>query len=40
MAKDEGRIERISGPVVEAYLPEARLYDVVKVGDAKADSAR
>jgi len=31
----EGRIERISGPVVEAYLPDARLYDVVKVGDAK-----
>jgi V/A-type H+-transporting ATPase subunit A len=30
----EGRIERISGPVVEAFLPDARLYDVVKVGDA------
>ncbi len=34
-AKDEGHIERISGPVVEAYLPNARLYDVVRVGDAK-----
>jgi len=34
MAKEQGRIERISGPVVEAYLPDARLYDVVKVGDA------
>ncbi len=31
--KDEkGYIQRISGPVVEAYLPDARLYDVVKVG--------
>ncbi|MDD5172307.1 MAG: V-type ATP synthase subunit A, partial [Candidatus ainarchaeum sp.] len=35
MAKEEGHIERISGPVVEAYLPDARLYDVVRVGDAK-----
>ncbi len=35
MAKEEGHIERISGPVVEAYLPDARLYDVVKVGDEK-----
>ncbi|MFH0885273.1 MAG: V-type ATP synthase subunit A [Candidatus Micrarchaeota archaeon] len=35
MAKDEGHIERISGPVVNAYLPGARLYDVVRVGDAK-----
>ena len=34
MAKEEGRIERISGPVVEAYLPDARLYDVVRVGSA------
>jgi len=34
MAKDKGQIERISGPVVDAYLPDARLYDVVKVGDA------
>ena len=33
--KEEGRIERISGPVVEAYLPTARLYDVVKVGNSK-----
>ncbi len=30
-----GKIERISGPVVEAYLPDARLYDVVKVGKEK-----
>ncbi len=35
MAKEVGHIERISGPVVNAYLPGARLYDVVKVGDAK-----
>ncbi len=28
----KGKIERISGPVVEAKLPTARLYDVVKVG--------
>jgi len=35
MAKDAGHIERISGPVVNAYLPGARLYDVVRVGDAK-----
>lgn len=35
MAKDEGYIQRISGPVVEAYLPDARLYDVVKVGKAR-----
>src|SRR5512143_2277058 len=34
MAK-EGRITRISGPVVEADLPDARLYDVVRVGEAK-----
>ncbi|MEW6722915.1 MAG: V-type ATP synthase subunit A [Candidatus Micrarchaeota archaeon] len=34
MAK-EGHIIRISGPVVEAYLPDARLYDVVRVGEAK-----
>ncbi|MBU1682223.1 MAG: V-type ATP synthase subunit A [Candidatus Micrarchaeota archaeon] len=34
MAK-AGKIERISGPVVEAYLPDARLYDVVKVGNEK-----
>jgi V/A-type H+-transporting ATPase subunit A len=32
--QEQGRIERISGPVVEAYLPDARLYDVVRVGDA------
>lgn len=30
-----GIIERISGPVVEAYLPQARLYDVVRVGNSK-----
>jgi V/A-type H+-transporting ATPase subunit A len=35
MANEKGRIERISGPVVEAYLPDARLYDVVRVGEAK-----
>ena len=34
MAKEEGRIERISGPVVDAYLPDARLQDVVRVGQA------
>lgn len=33
--KDEGYIIRISGPVVEAHLPGARLYDVVRVGTAK-----
>ncbi len=33
--KDEGYIKRISGPVVEAYLPTARLYDVARVGDLK-----
>ncbi|MBI5223005.1 V-type ATP synthase subunit A [Candidatus Micrarchaeota archaeon] len=32
---DAGYIQRISGPVVEAYLPGARLYDVVKVGNEK-----
>jgi V/A-type H+-transporting ATPase subunit A len=31
----EGHIIRISGPVVEAYLPDARLYDVVRVGEGK-----
>jgi V/A-type H+-transporting ATPase subunit A len=35
MAKEAGHIERISGPVVNAYLPDARLYDVVRVGEAK-----
>ncbi|MEW6748751.1 MAG: V-type ATP synthase subunit A [Candidatus Micrarchaeota archaeon] len=35
MAKEEGHIERISGPVVNAYLPGAKLYDVVKVGKDK-----
>ncbi len=35
MAKEEGHIERISGPVVNAYLPGARLYDVVRVGEGK-----
>lgn len=30
-----GMIERISGPVVEAYLPQARLYDVVRVGNSR-----
>ncbi len=35
MAKEEGHIERISGPVVNAYLPGARLYDVVRVGKEK-----
>ena len=34
VAKDDGKIERISGPVVEAFLPDARLYDVVRVGQA------
>jgi V/A-type H+-transporting ATPase subunit A len=33
MAK-KGKIKRISGPVVEAELPDARLYDVVKIGEA------
>ncbi|MBD3210400.1 V-type ATP synthase subunit A [Candidatus Micrarchaeota archaeon] len=33
MAK-KGRIVRISGPVVEAKLPDAKLYDVVHVGEA------
>lgn len=32
---EEGYIQRISGPVAEAYLPDARLYDVVKVGKEK-----
>lgn len=32
---EEGHIERISGPVVEAFLPDARLYDVVRVGESK-----
>jgi len=32
MASKDGFIKRISGPVVEADLPGARLYDVVKVG--------
>lgn len=31
----KGKIERISGPVVEANLPDARLYDVVRVGKEK-----
>ena len=35
MAKKDGMIRRISGPVVEAFVDGARLYDVVKVGDAK-----
>ncbi len=35
MMAEKGKIERISGPVVEAYLPDARLYDVVKVGKEK-----
>ena len=34
MAK-KGHIERISGPVVNAYLPGAKLYDVVRVGKEK-----
>jgi V/A-type H+-transporting ATPase subunit A len=34
MAK-QGQITRISGPVVEAALPDARLYDVVRVGEGK-----
>ncbi len=33
--KKGGYIKRISGPVVEANLPGARLYDVVKVGKEK-----
>jgi len=33
--KEEGYIQRISGPVVEANLPSARLYDVVRVGELK-----
>ncbi|MEM4166081.1 MAG: V-type ATP synthase subunit A [Candidatus Bilamarchaeaceae archaeon] len=28
-----GKIKRISGPVVEAFLPGARLYDLVRVGE-------
>ncbi len=28
-----GKIRRISGPVVEAFLPGARLYDLVRVGE-------
>jgi V/A-type H+-transporting ATPase subunit A len=35
MMAGKGKIERISGPVVEADLPGARLYDVVKVGSDK-----
>ncbi|NYZ76917.1 V-type ATP synthase subunit A [Candidatus Micrarchaeota archaeon] len=37
MAKKEGEghIKRISGPVVEAELPGAKLYDVVRVGKEK-----
>jgi len=31
--KKEGFIRRISGPVVEAVIPKAKLYDVVRVGD-------
>lgn len=31
--KKEGYIKRISGPVVEAVIPDAKLYDVVKVGN-------
>ncbi|MBN1169448.1 V-type ATP synthase subunit A [Candidatus Micrarchaeota archaeon] len=31
----KGKIVRISGPVVEANLPDARLYDVVKVGEER-----
>lgn len=31
----KGKIVRISGPVVEAELPDARLYDVVKVGNER-----
>ncbi|MFH1394074.1 MAG: V-type ATP synthase subunit A [Candidatus Micrarchaeota archaeon] len=31
--KKEGYIKRISGPVVEAVIPDAKLYDVVRVGD-------
>jgi len=34
-SKKEGFIRRISGPVVEAVVENARLYDVVKVGNAK-----
>ena len=33
--KKNGYVQRISGPVVEAYLPDARLYDVVRVGTDK-----
>jgi len=32
---EEGHLQRISGPVAEAHLPDARLYDVVKVGNEK-----
>ncbi len=32
-SKKEGHIKRISGPVVEAVIPDAKLYDVVKVGN-------
>jgi len=35
MAKKGGFIRRISGPVVEAVVEDARLYDVVKVGESK-----
>ena len=31
----KGSILRISGPVAEANVPDARLYDVVKVGEDK-----
>jgi V/A-type H+-transporting ATPase subunit A len=34
-AKNTGCIKRISGPVVEALVDEAKLYDVVKVGKEK-----
>ncbi|MFH2105963.1 MAG: V-type ATP synthase subunit A [Candidatus Micrarchaeota archaeon] len=35
MAVKKGAITRISGPVVEATVPDARLYDVVRVGNEK-----
>jgi len=35
MMMAKGKVVRISGPVVEAELPDARLYDVVKIGEAK-----
>lgn len=31
----KGKIKRISGPVVEAHAPGAKLYDVVRVGEDK-----